>query len=127
MFDAAGTPYLDFQMWYSAVNFGYKNPRLTAVMKKQLDDPPQVASQYLHPTKIGSAKSIAQDAEHKFAYSGRVDFNVGSSGCRCARTPTRTGFNQILSKLIENALRYAASGERLVIAEHRRLGAGPGA
>ena len=79
MFDAAGTPYLDLQMWYSAVNFGYKNPRLTAVMKKQLDELPQVASQYLHPTKIELAKTIAQDAERKFGYPGRVHFNVGGS------------------------------------------------
>jgi len=79
MFDAAGTPYLDLQMWYSAVNFGYKNPRLTAVMKKQLDELPQVASQYLHPTKIELAKTIAQDAERKFGHAGRVHFNVGGS------------------------------------------------
>src|SRR5664279_5271789 len=25
LFDQGGTPYLDLQMWYSAVNFGYKN------------------------------------------------------------------------------------------------------
>src|SRR3974390_2587388 len=27
MFDARGVAYLDLQMWYSAVNFGYANPR----------------------------------------------------------------------------------------------------
>ncbi len=79
MFDAAGTPYLDLQMWYSAVNFGYRNRRLDAVMKKQLDILPQVASQYLHPTKIELAKWIAQDAERKFGLPGRVHFNVGGS------------------------------------------------
>ena len=79
MYDAEGTPYLDLQMWYSAVNFGYKNPRLDAVMRKQLDVLPQVASQYLHPTKIELAKTIAQDAERKFGLPGRVHFNVGGS------------------------------------------------
>ncbi|HCU39958.1 MAG TPA: aspartate aminotransferase family protein, partial [Acinetobacter nosocomialis] len=27
IFDDQNIPYLDLQMWYSAVNFGYKNPR----------------------------------------------------------------------------------------------------
>ncbi len=79
MFDDEGTPYLDLQMWYSAVNFGYKNARLDAVMRKQLDVLPQVASQYLHPTKIELAKWIAQDAQAKWGNEGRVHFNVGGA------------------------------------------------
>lgn len=79
MIDAAGTRYLDLQMWYSAVNFGYRNPRLEAVMKRQLETLPQVASQYLHPTKIELAKFIAQDAERKWGLPGRVHFNVGGA------------------------------------------------
>src|SRR4051812_28209202 len=79
MFDAEGRPYLDLQMWYSAVNFGYRNRRLDAVMRHQMDVLPQVASQYLHPTKIQLAKFIAQDAERKFGLPGRVHFNVGGS------------------------------------------------
>ena len=79
MFYADGTPYLDLQMWYSAVNFGYRNRRLDAVMRHQMDVLPQVASQYLHPTKIQLAKFIAQDAERKFGLPGRVHFNVGGS------------------------------------------------
>ena len=51
LFDRRGVPYLDLQMWYSAVNFGYANQRLNDVMKRQLDTLPQVASQYLHPTQ----------------------------------------------------------------------------
>jgi len=79
MFDAEGTPYLDLQMWYSAVNFGYKNKRLEEVMIRQLQTLPQVASQYLHPTKIELAKFIAQDAEAKWGSAGRVHFNVGGA------------------------------------------------
>lgn len=81
MFDAAGIPYLDLQMWYSAVNFGYGNPRLNEVLKKQIDILPQAASQYLHPTKIQLAKVIAQDMEEKFGLPGRVHFNVGGAQC----------------------------------------------
>ena len=79
MYDDAGTPYLDLQMWYSAVNFGYKNPRLEQRMIEQLKELPQIASQYLHPTKIELAKFIAQDAEKKWGRKGRVHFNVGGA------------------------------------------------
>ncbi|WP_168074926.1 aminotransferase class III-fold pyridoxal phosphate-dependent enzyme [Caulobacter sp. SSI4214] len=79
MYDAKGTEYLDLQMWYSAVNFGYRNPRLNAVAHKQLDTLPQVASQYLHREKVELAAFIAQDAEKKFGAKGRVHFNVGGA------------------------------------------------
>ena len=79
MYDDAGTAYLDLQMWYSAVNFGYKNKRLEQKMIEQLQSLPQVASQYLHPTKIELAKFIAQDAEKKWGHTGRVHFNVGGA------------------------------------------------
>ena len=52
IYDGAGTPFLDLQMWYSAVNFGYANPRLNDALKRQIDRLPQVASQYLHREKI---------------------------------------------------------------------------
>lgn len=79
LFDAQGTQYLDLQMWYSAVNFGYANPRLDNALKKQIDVLPQIASQYLHPTKIELSKVIAQDMEKKFGVAGRVHFNVGGA------------------------------------------------
>lgn len=79
MYDPQGRPYLDLQMWYSAVNFGYRNPRLDAAVRRQLDRLPQVASQYLHREKIELAAMIAQDAEAKFGLPGRVHFNVGGS------------------------------------------------
>ena len=79
LFDRRGVPYLDLQMWYSAVNFGYANKRLNDVMKRQLDTLPQVASQYLHPSKIELSKAIAEDAQRKWDRRGRVHFNVGGS------------------------------------------------
>ena len=59
LFDARGVAYLDLQMWYSAVNFGYRNERLNNAVKRQLDTLPQVASQYLHPEKIELAAMLA--------------------------------------------------------------------
>lgn len=79
VYDEVGTPFLDLQMWYSAVCFGYKNPRLNAAAHRQLDTLPQVASQYLHREKVELAARIAQDAESKFGVKGRVHFNVGGS------------------------------------------------
>jgi len=79
MFDEAGTPYLDLQMWYSAVNFGYRNERLNDAVRRQMDRLPQVASQYLHREKIELAAWIAKDAQAKFGEKGRVHFNVGGS------------------------------------------------
>src|SRR5215510_6298075 len=79
LYDAEGKAYLDLQMWYSAVNFGYRNERLNAAVRKQLERLPQVASQYLHREKIELATIIARDAEQKFASKGRVHFNVGGS------------------------------------------------
>src|ERR1700682_695031 len=79
LFDADDVPYLDLQMWYSAVNFGYANPRLNGALKRQIDTLPQVASQYLHAGRIELAKVIAQDAEKAWSMKGRVHFNVGGS------------------------------------------------
>ncbi|HMH69715.1 MAG TPA: aminotransferase class III-fold pyridoxal phosphate-dependent enzyme [Pinirhizobacter sp.] len=79
IYDSANVPFLDLQMWYSAVNFGYGNKRLNDKLKEQIDLLPQVASQYLHPTKIELARTIAQDAQKKFGLKGRCHFNVGGA------------------------------------------------
>ena len=79
LFDAEGRPYLDLQMWYSAVNFGYRNQRLDAAVRRQLDRLPQVASQFLHREKIELAAMLAKSAEARFGLEGRIHFNVGGS------------------------------------------------
>jgi 4-aminobutyrate aminotransferase / (S)-3-amino-2-methylpropionate transaminase / 5-aminovalerate transaminase len=79
LFDASGRSYLDLQMWYSAVSFGYANPRLNGAVKRQLDALPQLASQYLHREKIELAARIAQRVERTWGTKGRVQFNVGGS------------------------------------------------
>ena len=79
LYDADGVPYLDLQMWYSAVNFGYKNQRIENALLQQINRLPQVASQYVHREKVELATMIAQDAEAKFGTKGRVHFNVGGA------------------------------------------------
>jgi 4-aminobutyrate aminotransferase / (S)-3-amino-2-methylpropionate transaminase / 5-aminovalerate transaminase len=79
LFDENKTPYLDWQMWYSAVNFGYKNKRLSDVLHKQVDTLPQLASQYLHKEKVELAEIICKYMEEKYGEKGRVHFNVGGA------------------------------------------------
>ena len=79
LYDTEDRPYLDLQMWYSACNFGYANPRLNAALKKQIDTLPQLASQYVHREKVDLAKGIAQRVEKTWNMKGRVHFNVGGS------------------------------------------------
>ncbi len=79
LYDDAGKPFLDLQMWYSAVNFGYANPRLNDALKRQIDTLPQLACQYLHKEKIELATAIAQRVERTWGTKGRVHFNVGGA------------------------------------------------
>jgi len=79
LYDAHGTEYLDLQMWYSAVNLGYANPEVTAAMRAQLEELPQLACQYLHREKIELAEMICASVERGFGMKGRVQFNVGGS------------------------------------------------
>ncbi|NBQ85486.1 MAG: aminotransferase class III-fold pyridoxal phosphate-dependent enzyme, partial [Methylophilaceae bacterium] len=79
LFDENKTPYLDWQMWYSAVNFGYKNKRIADVLHKQVDTLPQLASQYLHKEKVDLAEVICKYMEEKYGVKGRVHFNVGGA------------------------------------------------
>ncbi|MBI3706452.1 MAG: aminotransferase class III-fold pyridoxal phosphate-dependent enzyme [Proteobacteria bacterium] len=79
LYDADEVPFLDLQMWYSAVNFGYANPRLNAALKRQIDTLPQLASQYLHREKIELATALAKRMESTFGLKGRIHFNVGGS------------------------------------------------
>lgn len=79
LYDTDGVEYMDLQMLYSAVNFGYKNERLTSALKRQLDNLPQLACQYLHKEKILLASRLAQRIEMTFEEKGRIHFNVGGS------------------------------------------------
>jgi 4-aminobutyrate aminotransferase-like enzyme len=79
LYDSENKPFLDLQMWHSSVNFGYKNSRIDAAARRQLDTLPQVGSQYLHAEKIELAAHIARHSEEKFGLKGRVHFNVGGA------------------------------------------------
>ncbi len=79
LYDTQGKPYLDLQMWYSAVNLGYGNKRVSNALKAQIDQLPQLACQYLHREKIELAEMVVESVEKGFGLKGRVHFNVGGS------------------------------------------------
>ena len=79
LYDAHDRPYLDLQMWYSAVNFGYRNKPITDAVKAQLDRLPQLACQYLHEEKVLVAEKLASECLRAFGLEGRVQFNVGGA------------------------------------------------
>ncbi len=79
LYDRKGTEYLDLQMWYSAANFGYRNPKLNAVLKRQIDTLPQLACQYLHEERVLLATKLARRIERTLGAKGRVHFNVGGA------------------------------------------------
>jgi len=79
LYDMEDKPYLDLQMWYSAVNLGYRHPRVNEAVKRQLDSLPQLACQYLHAEKINLAEAIGKKSKKAFGKKGRVHFNVGGS------------------------------------------------
>ena len=79
LYDVHGRPYLDLQMWYSAVNLGYAHPAVNHAMRAQLEKLPQLACQYLHREKIELAEAICESVERGFGLKGRVQFNVGGA------------------------------------------------
>src|SRR5437870_4898984 len=79
LFDDRGRPYLDLQMWYSAVNFGHANRRLNDALKRQIDTLPQLACQYLHAGKVELAEALCTLMERRLGVKGRVHFNVGGA------------------------------------------------
>jgi 4-aminobutyrate aminotransferase-like enzyme len=79
LYDGHEQPFLDLQMWYSAVNLGYNNKRINDALKKQIDTLPQLACQYLHKEKVQLAESLVDSVEKGFGQKGRVHFNVGGS------------------------------------------------
>ena len=79
LYDSGSKPYLDLQMWYSAVNFGYGNQAINDRLKEQIDTLPQLACQYLHEEKVVLSAELAQECERAFGRKGRIQFNVGGS------------------------------------------------
>ena len=79
LYDDKDRPFLDLQMWYSAVNFGYRNAAIADALKEQIDRLPQLACQYLHEEKVLLAEKLASECLRAFGVEGRVQFNVGGA------------------------------------------------
>ncbi len=79
LYDGHKQPFLDLQMWYSAVNLGYSNKRINDALKNQIDKLPQLACQYLHKEKVHLADKLVSSIKRSFGKEGRVHFNVGGA------------------------------------------------
>ena len=79
LYDGEETPYLDLQMWYSAVNLGYADERVNRALKRQIDKLPQLACQYLHKEKVLLADLLTRGIKQRLGGEGRVHFNVGGA------------------------------------------------
>ena len=79
LYDTNNTPYLDLQMWYSAVNLGYNNQTINNALKKQIDKLPQLACQSLHKEEVSLAYMLARGVERNLGAKGRIHFNVGGA------------------------------------------------
>jgi 4-aminobutyrate aminotransferase-like enzyme len=79
LYDGREKPFLDLQMWYSAVNLGYANKRVNDALKKQIDTLPQLACQYLHKEKVQLAEKLVNSVQRGLGAKGRVHFNVGGA------------------------------------------------
>ena len=73
LYDIEENPYLDLQMWYSAVNLGYANQRISDALKRQIDTLPQLACQYLHREKIELSEMIVDSVKSGFGMTGQGD------------------------------------------------------
>ena len=93
LYDLQGREYLDLQMWYSAVNFGYANPRLNDALKRQIDTLPQLACQYLHAEKVELAEALCSQLIRLHRQAGPPEsastFSRSSSCFRFARRRSR--------------------------------------
>jgi 4-aminobutyrate aminotransferase-like enzyme len=79
LYDESGTPYLDVQMAYSSVNFGYRNAFFLERATYQLERLPQLASEYLTEAKVDLAEALCTTVETMTGTPGRVHFNVGGA------------------------------------------------
>src|SRR4029077_8150159 len=75
-----GKPYFDLQMQYSAANLGYKNSRLSTVLKDQLQVLPQLDGNYWDERRGLLREKLSGLTERRFGIKGRVHFSVGGAG-----------------------------------------------
>jgi len=66
-------------MWYSACNLGYREKRVNAAVAEQLNTLPQLASQFVNPSRALLAQKLCEANRLRFGEKGRVHFNVGGS------------------------------------------------
>lgn len=79
LIDEKGIHYLDFQMFNSAANFGYRSPVHIKAMNQQIMNLPCLSSEFLSKDRVFLSKRICCSIERSFNLSGRVHFSVGGA------------------------------------------------
>jgi 4-aminobutyrate aminotransferase-like enzyme len=79
LFDEQGRRYLDFQMFNSAANFGYRSPPHVATAERMINSIPCLSSEFVHDSRVDLAERIAVSLEERCQQPGRVHFSVGGA------------------------------------------------
>ncbi len=86
MYDSRGREYLDLQMWYSAVNFGYKNQRIANAVRRQLG---QVLLQPAdEPGPLGRVEVGARRLDRREELAGLLGLGTAHAICPSAAGTT---------------------------------------
>lgn len=79
LIDEKGVRYLDFQMFNSSANFGYRSPIHMKAINQQTKNLPCLSSEFLNEGRVLLSERICRSIERSFNLSGRVHFSVGGA------------------------------------------------
>ena len=79
LIDEKGIKYLDFQMFNSAANFGYRSPIHMKTVHDQIKKLPCLSSEFLSEERVLLSEKICRSIEKSFNLPGRVHFSVGGA------------------------------------------------
>ncbi len=79
LIDEKEVKYLDFQMFNSSANFGYKSSSHMEVLRNQIEKLPCLSSEFLSEERVLLSKRICQSIEKSFNQKGKVHFSVGGA------------------------------------------------
>lgn len=79
LIDENGINYLDMQMFNSAANFGYQNPRYNHCIEQCLHTLPSLAGEFISEQRIVLSEKICTYMYKNYGAKGRVHFTVGGA------------------------------------------------
>ncbi|MBI3755279.1 MAG: aminotransferase class III-fold pyridoxal phosphate-dependent enzyme [Deltaproteobacteria bacterium] len=104
LFDTEGKPYLDMQMWYSAVNFGYRNQEIEAAPASE------ITSSFRYRRRYGHFSNRAEFIPYPYCYRCYYGKNRANCDYECIKHFEKlfeTEYHGVLDTKINEA-EYAA-------------------